>query len=117
MIYTSYFSSKKYNPEDGVSITRWSPFWKGYTFKDLAPSTDLLKWWKSLPEEAQKCQDCQQIYFQVYKQETLSKLDPHKVAALLDGKVLLCYEKSEDFCHRHIVAAWLQHYGYEVEEL
>ena len=57
------------------------------------------------------------MYFNYYKYETLDKLDPHKVAVDLEGKTLLCYEKSEDFCHRHIVAAWLRHYGYEVEEL
>ena len=57
------------------------------------------------------------MYFNYYKYETLDKLDPHKVAAELDEKVLLCYEKSEDFCHRHIIAAWLQHYGYTVKEL
>jgi uncharacterized protein (DUF488 family) len=120
MIYTSYFSSKKYkkyNKEDGISIARYNKFWQGETYPNLFPSANLLAWWKSLSEEAQKCQDYQQMYFEAYKQETLSKLDPHKVAAELDGKVLLCFEKSEDFCHRHIIAAWLQHYGYEINEL
>jgi uncharacterized protein (DUF488 family) len=39
------------------------------------------------------------------------------VAQALEGKVLLCYEKSGDFCHRHLVAEWLRRYGYEVKEL
>ena len=117
MIYTSYFSSKKYNKDQGVSIARYNKFWQGESYPALFPSANLLAWWKSLPEEAQKCQDCQQIYFESYKQETLSKLDPRKIAAELEGRVLLCYEKSEDFCHRHIVAAWLRHYGYKCEEL
>lgn len=117
MIYTSYFSSKKYNKDQGISIARYNKFWQGETYSDLFPSITLLAWWKSLPEESQKCQDYQQMYFEAYKQETLSKLDPHKVAADLENRVLLCYEKSEDFCHRHIVAAWLRHYGYNAEEL
>ena len=117
MIYTSYFAAKKYNKEQGISISRWNKFWQGGSYPELFPSQTLLTWWKSLPEEAQKCQDYQQMYFNYYKYETLDKLDPHKVAAELEGKVLLCYEKSEDFCHRHIVAAWLQHYGYEIVEL
>lgn len=117
MIYTSYFASKKYNKDQGVSIARYNKFWQGESYPKLFPSANLLTWWKSLPKEAQECQDCKQIYFNVYKQETLDKLDPHNVAADLQNKVLLCYEKSSDFCHRHIIAAWLQHYGYEVEEL
>ena len=117
MIYTSYFSSKKYNRDQGISISRWNKFWQGDSYSDLFPSESLLKWWKSLPEELQTQNYYQQLYFTYYKQETLDKLDPHKVAADLDGKVLLCYEKSSDFCHRHIVAAWLRHYGYNCEEL
>ena len=70
--------------------------------------------WK---KEAQQSETCQQEYFHYYKQETLDKLNPHVVAKDLNNKVLLCYEKSTDFCHRHIVAAWLRHYGYEAEEL
>lgn len=30
---------------------------------------------------------------------------------------LVCYEKSGDFCHRHIVADWLNQAGYDVKEL
>lgn len=117
MIYTSYFSSKKYNKEDGVSIARYNKFWQGDVYIDLAPSSTLLAWWKSLSEELQKEEYYQQLYFTYYKQETLDRLDPHKVVADLENKVLLCYEKSSDFCHRHIVAAWLRYYGYEAEEL
>jgi uncharacterized protein (DUF488 family) len=117
MIYTSYFASKKYNKEQGISIARWNKFWQGESYPDLFPSSSLLAWWKSLPAELQKSEEYQQLYFNKYKQETLAHLDPHKVAADLENKVLLCYEKSKDFCHRHIVAAWLRHYGYEAEEL
>ena len=38
----------------------------------------------------------------------LSNLDPNKVYNDLDKSVLLCYEKSYEFCHRNIVAAWLE---------
>lgn len=117
MIYTSYFSSKKYTKADGVSIARWHDFWSGDSYSALFPSKDLLVWWKSLSKELQNDNYYQQLYFTYYKKETLDKLDPHKVAADLENKVLLCYEKSSDFCHRHIVAAWLRQYGYEVKEL
>ena len=117
MIYTSYFSSKKYNKEDGISIARYNKFWKGNSYQYLYPSPRLLAWWKSLTKEEQLKNENINQYCQAYYEETLMDLNPHTVAAELDGKVLLCYEKSEDFCHRHIVAEWLERYGYKVKEL
>ena len=117
MIYTSYFSSRKYKPEDGVSIARWAPFWHGYNFKQLAPSRELLKWWKSLPLEDQEKTEYKQYYKDLYVQQILSELNPAKVAEMLDGKTLLCFERSDEFCHRHIVAKWLREAGFECEEL
>ena len=117
MIYTSYFSSKKYTKENGVSIARYNKFWDGESYPLLYPSAGLLAWWKGLPKEIQQSKYYQNMYSEAYYKETLSLLNPHIVAAELEGKVLLCYENTEDFCHRHLVAEWLKHYGYEVEEL
>lgn len=117
MIYTSYFSSKKYNKENGISIARYNKFWDGESYPLLYPSANLLAWWKGLSKEAQRKQEFQDTYWQYYWLEVLSKLDPDKIAKELDGKVLLCYEKSTDFCHRHLVAKWLRGFGYEVKEL
>ena len=117
MIYTSYFSSKIYNKENGISISRYVAFWEGKSYPLLYPSVELLKWWKNLTKKQQHNIWLRDQYEQAYFNETLNKLDPHIVAAELEGKVLLCYEKSEDFCHRHIVAEWLERSGYEVKEL
>lgn len=117
MIYTSYFSSKKYNKEKAVSISRWNKFWDGPIYSLLAPSESLLSWWKDLPEHARQLEECKKQYTEAYYKETLSQLNPHWVAQALEEKVLLCYEKSEDFCHRHLVTEWLRSYGYEVKEL
>ena len=38
----------------------------------------------------------------------LEKLDPYIVCLALNGNaVLLCWEKPFEFCHRHLVAEWL----------
>ncbi len=47
----------------------------------------------------------------------LDTLNVHEVADDLYGKILLCYEKPENFCHRHILAEWLRKNGYKCEEL
>ena len=116
MIYTSYFSSKKYKPEEGVSIARWCKFWTGLRFEALAPSTELISWWKSLSPEAQETTAAKQHYTSLYRAQ-LYKLNPAEVATILEGKTLLCFEKTEDFCHRHIVAQWLRDAGFECEEI
>ena len=34
-----------------------------------------------------------------------------------NNTILLCYEKSGDFCHRHVLADWLEeNFEYKVEE-
>ncbi len=43
--------------------------------------------------------------------------DPIKVGKELQGMILLCYEKTGDFCHRHLVAEWLREAKFDVEEI
>jgi hypothetical protein len=47
----------------------------------------------------------------------LNRLDPHTLFNQLGSDaVLVCYEPSNKFCHRHIVAKWLSSHGYHTEE-
>ena len=52
----------------------------------------------------------------------LAQLNPKEVEKLLywmsDGRdvALVCYEKPEGFCHRHLVADWLNENGIVVKE-
>ena len=114
MIYTSYFAKKK-EIEDTyglkcISISLWTP--KGITidkYPQLAPTKDILTKYKANPDKAK--------YYHRYINEVLSKLDVNKVYKDLDGYVLLCYEKTEDFCHRHIVSEWFRNNGYKSGEI
>ena len=57
------------------------------------------------------------FYTKTFHERVLNKLDPRQVAQeLSDDAVLMCYEKSGDFCHRHLVADWLRTAGIAVEE-
>lgn len=117
MIYTSYFSSRKYKQEDGVSIARYCKFWQGLVYDKLVPPEYLLNWWKNLSKEEQQIADNREQYKTAYVTRVLAQLDVHEIAKDLENRVLLCYEKSADFCHRHIVAQWLKNNGYGCEEL
>ena len=123
MIYTSYFAkSKQLDPDKYIfySIAQYNPKgYKGQTISALAPSAPLLKWWKN---SAQTSED-EFKYIEQYTKETLSNKNPKSFAegliTISEGKipVLLCYEKSESFCHRHIIQKWLTNAGIECEEI
>ena len=111
MIYTGYFVKCKSN--NGVAICLYPPKgFNGETYKALAPTERLLQWWKESPQDKRT----QEIYKRLYYRDVLNHLDVHEVARALQDKILLCYEKAEDFCHRRIVAEWLNSNGYKCEE-
>lgn len=110
-IYTSYFSYPKLSTYNfpKVAISKKLPVWfkVDQWYKELAPSYRLVAE-KTEPDE----------YIIKYAEEVLYKLDPHKVVEELNGCVLLCWEKENKFCHRHLVGEWLKtHTGCEVVEL
>lgn len=112
MILTSYFANfRKFNDLKTVSISRFTPVWsKGHiSGLELAPSADLLfKYKEGLVTELE--------YEEIYNKQ-LSLLDPKEIFEKYDNCILLCYEKSSDFCHRQLVSKWLNSNGFECKEL
>lgn len=121
MIYTTYFAMIKHLPEgvSPVAICAKAPTgYKGAAYRALAPHYGFYSKWK---------EDHDDDYFTAcYNDQVLQQLNPVRVVAdLYDsaGKpycagdiALVCYEKSSDFCHRHLVAEWLRKNGYSCEE-
>jgi len=109
-IQTSYYA--KYKGENAVSIALSKPQW--YTncreYKKLFPTWKLLNKYKKDKDE--------EYYIEHYYKDVLDKLDAKQVYDELgENAVLLCWEKSSDFCHRHIVSSWLQeNLGIEIKE-
>ena len=102
---TSYFAKNGSHP-NGVCICLYVP--KGLQklrhYPKLAPTKALLKKWKDK-------EITEEVYENLYWNETLQHLDPQSVFDELgEDAVLLCYEKSADFCHRHIVTRWFYHF-------
>ena len=81
--------------------------YKGECYPQLAPKKDFWKKWHANIEIISE-EENNKYYVQEYWNQVLSKLDPEKVFRDLNNSVLLCYEDNMLFCHRHIVAAWLE---------
>ena len=125
-IYTTYFAKLKKLPNDIVAVpisnsipgvTRENESQSDLAnrkYKKLVPPWYVVKAYKENGDEQQ--------YIADYKKLVLDNLEPHEVVKCLKNIVgyndvaLVCYEKSGDFCHRHLVAEWLRNAGYDVEE-
>lgn len=122
MIYTSYFAKLRSLPENivPVSICGKAPDWyKGLQYKKLAPKYDFFMEWKNNHDN--------DYYIKCFQEQVLNKLNATDVILDLsrlcegfnvgeDNIALICYEKPTDFCHRHLVANWLNRNGVRCEE-
>ncbi len=117
MIYTGYFDKIETYKEKGftpVSIAGRAPDWyDGIEYKKLAPKRD---WWQKWHDE--KLSNA--WYNEQYYKTVLNKLKAEEVFADLqkfgNNIILLCYEKSGEFCHRNIVANWLNEHQIKTKE-
>ena len=96
MIQTSYYQKAGSLP-NAVGISQGVPKWyTGALYKKLAPPWEIVK----IENEA--------TFRRLYQEMVLSNLNPVHVADDLEGKVLLCWELPGQFCHRRLVAEWLE---------
>lgn len=117
-IQTSYYSNWRNFNKDAIpiAISRYIPKWYNCIhYQKLAPSESILKTYKETYDIG--------YYIETYMKETLSRLKSQSVyrdlLILSDNRpvILLCYEKSEDFCHRHLVSDWFNQNGIFCKEL
>lgn len=105
-IYTSYFSNAKRLAADNIEIigiALFPPKWfSGVSLKMAAPTYSIFKY-----------SNCQEEYVDRYKKEVLSLMNPKKFLELINfhsrGRdvALCCFEKPDEFCHRHLLSEWL----------
>ena len=119
MIFTCNFANweKIPVPVTPITICVYPP--KGVqmlSYPPLFPPKDLVKTYKDgYISDA--------LYKEVYNKQVLDLLDVAKVVTDLyelagenGAVVLLCYESSDKFCHRHIVRQWLDKYEFATRE-
>ena len=112
-IYTTYFAKAKKLPEHivPVSIAMKPPSgWQGLQYSKLAPLFWIWAVWHNQGRD-------NALYTKNYEAHVLSRLNPlqvyNELMELSGGKdiALVCYEKPQDFCHRHLVGRWLIEHG------
>lgn len=143
MIYTSYFANISKLPRFTIPISialKPIPNWAGLQYRPLNPTPEILYNWKVYHNTEKYCADYYKdvlatlspnIVVRELHEKTIQELENLHLTFLLDrldqtsSKVwnskdvniaLLCYEKPEDFCHRHLVAEWLTKYGFLCSE-
>lgn len=86
-----------------VCIARSHPRgYHGRCYRPLAPSAALLRGYKAARIDAA-------TYAQQYRAEVLDLQDPERVVeALGTDAILLCWEPAGKFCHRRLVAGWIE---------
>lgn len=117
-LYTSYFANVRnisntilpcaivYKPPQGFI---------GLHYPKLGPSYSIFSEYK--------IKNNTNRYIQRFYNEILSNLNPQKVVndlyQLSNGNdiVLLCYDKPNAFCHRHLVSKWLNDNRFECYEI
>ena len=89
----------------------------GKCYPSLAPKKNFLNIWHS--HIGYKTEYQNNLYYtEQYYLQVLRNIDPEEIINLLYNSVLLCYEDNKQFCHRHIVAAWLElSLGIEINEI
>ncbi len=104
-IYTSNYARHANNPL-AVGISLNVPDWyEGKRLEYLAPKSDMVGKLKRGSVNYNQRR---------YTREYLDVLKSRNVNAqrliddLPDGTLLLCYESPKDFCHRHLLAEWIE---------
>lgn len=107
-IYTSYFGNINNLIKNNIipiGVCCYPPNdFKGVNLTSIAPTPDILN----------NCRSNHQEFRKRYKAEVLSIFkDPNlfidRLRFITDNKdcALCCFEKPDEFCHRHLIADWL----------
>lgn len=92
----------------------------GYTGRALPKLAPKKGFWMTFFNNIGKIPEEENIryYIEEYYNQVLSKVDIIELLKEEKDPILLCYEKGQDFCHRHILAEYIEmKYGIEVRDI
>lgn len=108
MLYTGCYESCKGNLCVSISADKGkSASFEGKNYLDLAPKAEFWRTWRNNIGKISE-EENTKFYIHEYYNQVLKNLDPYKILKDLDNCIMLCYEKENEFCHRHLVAFWLE---------
>ena len=110
MIYTSSYNNWHNDKYKSVSVSGnrgMDANYQGEYYPALAPKKEFWQMWHNNIGKISE-EENNHFYIKEYYEQVLKALDPYQIYQELDNKVLLCYEDNLEFCHRHIIAAWLE---------
>jgi len=113
-IYTSNYARNSGNPK-AIGISYVVPEWyEGTTMPKLAPMKAMINTFKRKKDAYMERQ---------YSYRYISLLRSRNINAnnlleeIPDGSILLCYEAPGEFCHRRVLADWIEHHtGVHIQE-
>ena len=80
---------------------------EGKTMPQLAPNRQFWDVWRDNIGKISE-EENNRYYVEEYYKQILLKTDIEELLKDEKNPILLCYEKGDEFCHRHIVAEWLE---------
>ena len=110
MIYTSSYKYGITNRYTTYSISKdkgKDALYNGECYLALAPKESFFRIWRNNTGKIDQL-DNNKYYINEFYHQILEELDPQDIYNQLDNSILLCYEDNNEFCHRHLVAAWLE---------
>lgn len=89
----------------------------GKAIPALAPKKKFWDEWYDMLDKVSK-EESMKFYIENYYNEVLKKVDIEELLKDEVDPILLCFEESNEFCHRHIVANYIEYlYGMHVDEI
>lgn len=120
MIFTGYYAKLNQYKNLGlepIAISGKRPdFYEGLYYSDFAPRYWMYQRWKDKDITNEGYTEEYKKYLDTLDKEEIRK-DFKEYTVEGNDIVLLCYEKSGEFCHRHVLADWLEeNFGWKIEE-
>ena len=120
MIFTGYYAKLNQYKNLGlepIAISGKRPdFYEGLYYSDFAPRYWMCQRWKDKDITNEGYTEEYKKYLDTLDKEEIRK-DFKEYTVEGNDIVLLCYEKSGEFCHRHVLADWLEeNFGWKIEE-
>lgn len=90
---------------------------EGKAITELAPYRDFFDVWRANKGKISE-EENTRYYIEQYYNRVLSKVNIKELLKNEKWPILLCYEDSNEFCHRHVLAEYINiKYGVKVHEI